>query len=139
MIGWREWVSLPELGNVILKAKIDTGARTSSLHAWNLALLNENGEEYVTFELHPIQRDNRKAAKCMAPLIDRRIIKSSTGHRQQRFVISTLAQVGQHRWPIELSLTRRDEMGFRMLLGRAAIREHFLINPGKSFLAGMPR
>lgn len=136
MVGWREWITLPELGGVTVKAKIDTGARTSALHAWKITPVSIDGVDCVSFELHPLQHDNQTIVNCVSPLVDHRVVKSSSGHRQHRYVISTLAQLGDYQWHIELSLTRRDEMGFRMLLGRAALSKRFLVDPGRSFLAG---
>lgn len=136
VIGWREWIRLPDLGGVQIKAKVDTGARTSALHAWNIKKNERGGKHYVEFDLHPLQRDNKHIVRCSAPLVDRREIRSSSGEAQERYVIQTIAEMGVYRWPIELSLTRRDEMGFRMLLGRTAMKGRFLINPQKSFLMG---
>jgi len=134
LVGWREWVALPELDVDRIKAKIDTGARTSSIHAWNIRLLNGDGGHWVSFDLHPVQRDNRKVISCRAPLADSRDIRSSSGHIESRFVIETLLKLGDDTWPIHLSLTNRDEMGFRLLLGRTALRKRVIINPGRSFL-----
>jgi hypothetical protein len=135
-IGWREWVHLPELGGAVIKAKVDTGARTSALHAWNIEPVTRDGIRFVRFDLHPLQRNDRCVLSCEAPLLDRRLIRNSGGHAQMRHIIRTLAQLGPHLWPIELSLTARDEMGFRMLLGRSAVRGKFVVDPGRSFVMG---
>lgn len=135
-IGWREWIVLPELGGVRVKAKIDTGARTSAIHAWNIVPVERNGQQMVVFDLHPEQRNAQKSVHCEARVIDKREIRNSGGQAEVRFVIETIAEMGEHRWKIELSLTRRDEMGFRMLLGRHGVRGRFLIDPGRSFLMG---
>lgn len=135
-IGWREWVHLPELGGAIIKAKVDTGARTSVLHAWNIETVSRGDVRFVRFDLHPLQRNDRCVLSCEAPLLDKRSIRDSGGHTQIRHVIRTLAQLGPYVWPIELSLTARDEMGFRMLLGRSAVRGKFLVDPGRSFVLG---
>lgn len=134
-IGWREWVHLPELGGATIKAKVDTGARTSALHAWNIRIETRDGVRFAQFDLHPLQRSDRQIVSCEAPLLDRRSIRNSGGEARIRPVIRTLIQVGPYVWPIELSLTPRDEMGFRMLLGRTAVRGRFLVDPGRSFLA----
>jgi hypothetical protein len=135
VIGWREWAALPELGIERIKAKIDTGARTSTIHAWNIALEERPDGRWVTFDLHPVQRNNAIIFSCKAPLFDMREIRSSSGHAERRYVIETTLRLGKAEWPIHLSLTNRDEMGFRMLLGRTALRNRVIINPGRSFLA----
>lgn len=136
MIGWREWITLPELGGVRIKAKIDTGARTSAIHAFHQEYFERQGQRYARFELAPIQDNSKYRVPCEALVIDHREIKSSTGHTQNRDIIRTTAQLGDHSWFIELSLTTRDAMGFRMLLGRAAVRGRFYVDPGKSFVFG---
>ncbi len=138
-IGWREWVHLPELGGACVKAKVDTGARTSAIHAWNIRAVERNGQPFALFDLHPLQNDNECILQCEAPIIDRREIRNSGGQAQERYIIRTTVNLGSYSWPIELSLTRRDEMGFRMLLGRAGVRRRFLVDPGRSFLMGDPR
>lgn len=138
MVGWREWVSLPDLGVDRIKAKIDTGARTSSLHAFDLERFRSDGREMVRFEAHPIQRDTSVRIPVEAELVDRRSVRSSTGDETVRPVIETDVTLLGQRWPIELSLIRRDLMGFRMLLGRQAIRGRFVVDPGRSFLGGKP-
>lgn len=135
-IGWREWVQLPELGGAIVKAKVDTGARTSALHAWNIKTITRNGKRFVRFDLHPLQRNDQHILSCEAQLLDQRSIRNSGGQTQIRHIVRTLVQLGPYVWPIELSLTQRDEMGFRMLLGRSAIRSKFLVDPGRSFILG---
>lgn len=138
VIGWREWVGLPELGVDWIKAKIDTGARTSSLHAFDLERFERGGREMVSFEAHPLQRDTSVRIPVEADLVDRRSIRSSTGDATVRPVVETDVTLLGQRWPIELTLIRRDMMGFRMLLGRQAIRRRFLVDPGLSFIAGTP-
>lgn len=139
LIGWREWVHLPDLGGCHVKAKVDTGARTSAIHAWNIAVSKVRGLEVVTFDLHPIQGDDRTIVPCRATLLGMRAIRNSGGQTENRYVIETTAEIGTERWRIQLSLTQRDEMGFRMLLGRSALKGRFLVNPGRSFLLGPPR
>lgn len=138
-VGWREWVHLPELGGCRVKAKVDTGARTSAIHAWNIAVGRTRGGAFVTFELHPMQRDDATIVQCRAPLLGMRSIRNSGGQTENRYVIETLAEIGESRWRIQLSLTQRDEMGFRMLLGRSALKGRFIVDPGRSFLLGPPR
>lgn len=134
--GWREWVALPELGVGSIKAKLDTGARTSTLHAFRLKRFRREGLPMVRFEIHPVQRSAASAIQVEAPVRDERRIRDSGGHEQVRPVIVTEVEIDGRRWPIELTLTRRDAMGFRMLLGRQALRGRALVNPGRSFLAG---
>lgn len=136
VIGWREWVALPELGIDRIKVKVDTGARSSALHAFDLRTVNREGRTLVRFVAHPLQRDVSLSVPVEVPLDDTRGVRSSTGHRAERPVIRTDVELMGQRWPIELTLTRRDSMGFRMLLGREAIRRRFLVDPGASFLAG---
>lgn len=133
-IGWREWVALPGLGVPAIKAKVDTGARTSSLHAFHLSLERTDGREIAHFEVHPLQRSAEKARWVEAEVIDHRRVRSSNGVVQLRPVIRTSIQMKGQRWPIEITLTSRDEMGFRMLLGRAAIRDRFVVDPSRSFI-----
>lgn len=134
VIGWREWVRLPELGVARIKAKVDTGARTSALHAFDLERFTMAGTPWVRFCVHPVQRDSHTTVEVTAPLIDERKVRSSSGKATVRPVIRTLVRLGEHRFPLELTLVRRDVMGFRMLLGRQAIRRRFLVDPGRSFL-----
>ena len=132
-VGWREWVSLPGLGVPAVKAKIDTGAKTSAIHAWKVHHYRNEGVEHLSFFLHPLQDDDHEIA-CVARLLDMREVTSSNGMRQKRFVIETELEMGEQRYPIELTLTNRDEMGFRMLIGRQALRKRWLVDPAKSFL-----
>jgi len=133
-IGWREWVGLPELGLSDVKAKIDTGARTSALHAFSLHPFQENGKDRITFDIHPVQNNTDIVVSCTADIIDKRWVTDSGGHREERFVISTPMVLGDKTWPIEITLTERDTMLFRMLLGRSAIRKRFVVNPARSFI-----
>jgi len=135
-LGWREWVGLPELGIEQIKAKVDTGARTSALHAFELRPFSENGRERVEFKLHPRQRDNDTVLVCQADIVDQRTVTDSGGHREQRYVIRSMLSLGAHSWPIELTLTARDDMMFRMLLGRTAINGHGLVDPSRSYVTG---
>jgi hypothetical protein len=138
VIGWREWVALPDLGVNAIKAKVDSGARSSSLHAYGLEEFDRDGRPWVRFEIHPLQRMARAAVVAEAELRERRLVRNPGGGGREEIrpvVVTTLELGGQH-WPIELTLTRRDAMGFRMLLGRQAIRRRFVIDPGRSFVTG---
>ena len=137
-LGWREWFELPELGVPYVKAKIDTGARTSSLHAFDLRSFRRDGEPWVRFEVHPWQRSRLDAVKVEAPVVDERSVRPSTGRAQLRPVIVTDVTVADQMFPIELTLTNRDLMGFRMLVGRQALRRRFVVDPGRSYLGGEP-
>ncbi|MDH5576249.1 MAG: ATP-dependent zinc protease [Nitrospirota bacterium] len=133
VIGWREWVALPELGVNRIKAKIDTGARTSAIHAFDIEVCKKGGQEWVRFAIHPYQKNDTDIQTCTCPVRDIRVITNSGGSREQRVVIETQLTIGNLSWPIEMTLTNRDEMGFRMLLGRTAIKGRFLVDPGRSF------
>ncbi|WP_437188104.1 ATP-dependent zinc protease family protein [Planctomicrobium sp. SH668] len=134
IIGWREWVALPELEVSAIKAKIDTGALTSSLHAFQIEIFKNRGQDYVRFQVHPRQKSARLAVEVEAPLLEMRSVRSSNGHLSERPVIETEVQLFDQRWMIELTLANRDQMGFRMLLGREALRGRFLVDVGSSFL-----
>jgi hypothetical protein len=134
VIGWREWVSLSELGIAKIKAKIDTGARTSALHAFSLKPFTENGQDRITFEIHPLQHNKSEVVSCTADVIDRREVTDSGGHTEERYVITTPLTIAGQTWPIEITLTERENMLFRMLLGRSALRKHFIVNPARSFV-----
>jgi hypothetical protein len=138
VIGWREWVALPDLGVARIKAKVDTGARTSALHAFDVEGFERDGRPWARFEVHPQQRSTHGSVLAEAPLVDRRAVRSSSGRAEHRWVVHTIVEIGGMRWPIELTLTRRDTMGFRMLLGRQAIRRRAIVDPGRSWLAGRP-
>jgi len=135
VIGWREWVSLPDLGIPSIKAKIDTGARTSALHAFQIEPVIRRGTHKVRFFVHPLQRTERPEIACMADVIDIRTVSDSSGNREKRFVINTPVRMGDSEWIIEVTLTDRKDMLFRMLLGRSGIRGHKVVDPGRSFLA----
>lgn len=136
IIGWREWVSLPELGIPRLKTKVDTGARTSSLHACCVEVFEKTpNQKQVRFIIHPQpKRFPKKTIKCIADLIDIREITDSGGHKENRCVIQTSVVLGTECWPIEITLTSRDTMRFRMLLGRTALEQRFIVDPSHSYL-----
>lgn len=134
--GWREWIELEELTATPIKAKLDTGARTSSLHAFDLRLEESNGVTVAEFGIYPVQRSSADGTRVRVQVRGFRNVRSSSGHRERRAVIRTPLTMGGRRFSIDLTLTSRDEMGFRMLLGRAAIRNRFLVDPGRSFCLG---
>ncbi len=135
-IGWREWVGFPELGVDRIKAKIDTGARTSVVHAFRVRKLDDADEPRVEFFLHPVQRKRNPEIRCVASISDERTVRSSNGERETRYVIVTPMRLGEEIRPIELTLSDREQMGFRLLIGRAAIRGCCIVDPGSSFLLG---
>ena len=136
MLGWREWVALPDLGIHAIKAKVDTGARTSALHAFNVETYIQNGVEMVKFLIHPLQYDQEFQIECTAPLKEKRQVTDSGGHKEMRHVIETNLLIASQSYPIELTLTDRDTMRFRMLLGRNAMENRVLVDPGESYLNG---
>lgn len=137
-LGWREWVSLPNLGIQSIKAKVDTGARTSCLHAFSLETFDKNGKDWVRFGMHPVQNNIDEEIYCEAEIIDQRMVTDSGGHKEKRIVISTELVLPTHSWPIEITLTNRDNMNFRMLLGRTAMKRKVIVKPGRSYLLGKP-
>lgn len=136
IIGWREWLALPELGIKAIKAKIDTGARTSALHTFKLEPFEKEGVLMVKFRIHPLQRRKDLEINCIANVLDRRRVTSSDGQSEMRYVIGAQVFLGKKNWPVELTLTDRKNMRFRMLLGRAAICDHLMVDPAKSYLFG---
>ncbi len=136
IIGWREWISLPQLSIPRIKAKIDTGARTSALHTFWVEIFQDQGKDKVRFAIHPFQRSPKKAIVYTADLVDFRWVMDSGGHREQRYVIATEILLGDKCQTVEITLTSRDDMRFRMLLGRTALHNHFLVNPSASYLLG---
>ncbi|MGB5984560.1 MAG: RimK/LysX family protein [Desulfobacterales bacterium] len=136
IIGWREWLALPDLGIPAIKAKIDTGARTSALHTFSLEEFEADGRPMVRFRIHPLQKRKDIEIHCQAPLVERRRVKDSGGHMENRYVIETLAVLKNESWKIKVTLTNRDSMMFRMLLGRTALETRFIIDSGRSYTAG---
>lgn len=135
VIGWREWIALPELGINKIKAKVDTGARTSALHAFSLKPFVENGKNRLSFDIHPLQHNTNQVITCIADVIDKRLVTDSGGHTEARYVIKTPIIIAGQIWSIEITLTERENMLFRMLLGRSALRRRFIVNPARSFIA----
>lgn len=134
-IGWEEWCSFPELGIEKLKFKTDTGATTSTLHATDIEIFIENGVEYAKFKTQPLQGRKAEFFECIAPVSRRKTVTSSNGMKERRIVIRTLLELGQRKWSVELTLTSRKKMKYRMLLGREAMAR-MIIYPRKSFLLG---
>lgn len=137
IVGSEEWCSLPQLKVPAIKVRVDSGAKTSALHAEQITPFEKDGETWVKFNIHPIQRTGKSAISCEAKVIDRRIIKSSTGTRESRYVINTEISLGDHKWTIELTLTNRDSMGYRMLLGREAMTGRLIVDPDEHFKFGI--
>lgn len=137
-IGWREWVQLPDLGVAEIKAKVDTGADNSSLHAFNIERFDEDGTEMVSFEIHPRQRKKRPSIECVAEVVGERKVKNPGGRSEVRPIIKTKMVLAGEEIEANINLTTRDEMTFRMLLGRRTVRKKFLVDPGRSYLGGRP-
>ena len=138
IIGWREWVGLPDLGVALIKAKIDTGAKTSALHAFEPEVFEKEGERWVRFKVHPVQGADQPEIPCEAKVTDEREVTSSNGQKETRLFITTRLRIGPYKLPVELSLTNRDELGFRVLIGRVVMKKRFLVDSGRSFAFGEP-
>lgn len=137
-VGWREWVRLPDLDIQFVKAKVDTGARTSALDAFDVDLHRKGGAPWVAFQVRPYQRDDETVVECAAPVLDVRRVRDSGGHVTERPVIATRIAIGPHAFEAEITLNPRSDMRFRMLLGRTALRGRFLVDSGRSYLVGAP-
>lgn len=138
IVGWREYLALPDLNVKRIKAKVDTGARSSSLHAFEIEPFKKDGIEFVRFKIHPVQKNDDRIIDAESRVLDVRNIRSSSGESSERYVISTTLSLLGQSWPIELTLANRDQMGFRMLLGREAIRGRMLVDSGNSYFNGVP-
>ena len=138
MLGWREWVGLPALNIAHIKAKIDTGARSSALHAYTIDPYRKGGQRWVMFAIHPLQKQTDVSIECHAPIKDRRLVTDSGGHKQRRYVIETQLALGPSLITAEMTLTNRDSMLFRMLIGRTTMNHSFIIDPSASYLQGKP-
>jgi ribosomal protein S6--L-glutamate ligase len=136
IVGSEEWCSFPELGIPAIKARVDSGAKTSSIHAFNIHRFRRNSESWVSFEVHPLQKNRQTVIRCERPLLDKRTVKSSTGVAETRYVISAMISAGGDSWDIELTLANRDSMGYRMLLGREAMNGRMLVDPSLSYCLG---
>ncbi len=139
VLGWREWVALPGLGLPAIKAKVDTGALTSALHAFLIEPYSRDNRDMVRFLIHPVQRNQDFAVECHSPVYDYREVTDSGGHREMRYVIQSDICLDGESWPIELTLTNRDTMRFRMLLGRRAMVDRFVVDPAASYVRGKLR
>jgi hypothetical protein len=134
--GWREWVGLTGLGVESIKAKLDTGARTSAIHAFDVESYRRDGDLRVRFFIHPLQKDDTLKVACDEKVADIRTVGNPGGRREKRFIIRTGLRLGDEAWPVDLSLTDRDEMGFRLLIGRTAMHGRLLVDPDHSFRLG---
>ena len=138
IVGWREWVSLPDLGVPWVKAKLDTGARSSAIHAFDIEPFHRDADDWVRYSIHPWQRTAEEAVECESRVIAQRSVRSSSGHSEVRYVVALDVSLAGRAVTSEVTLSRRDEMGFRMLVGREALRQGFLVDPRRSYLGGRP-
>lgn len=129
IVGNQEWCAFPELGIPAIMARVDSGAKTSSIHAFNIHRFRRDGQAWVSFEVHPVQKNRRVVIRCERPLVDKRVVKSSSGVPESRYVISVPMKLGEEQWNIQLTLANRDSMGFRMLLGREAMNGRMIVDP----------
>lgn len=136
IVGSEEWCVFPSLNVPAIKARVDSGAKTSAIHAFNIQPFRKNEEDWVSFYVHPLQNDRQSVVRCEAPVVDRRVVKSSTGTAEKRYVIRTAIELGDNYWEVELTLTNRDSMGYRMLLGREAMLGRMMVDPAESFCSG---
>jgi ribosomal protein S6--L-glutamate ligase len=138
IIGWKEWLSLPDLGIFFIKAKIDSGARTSALHASSITIKYERGHKIACFTIKPLPNRPDILVECEAPVIDERVVSDSSGNREKRFVIKSMLQIGGREWPIEMTLANREKMSVKMLLGREAMK-YLMVDPTRVYLLGRPK
>ena len=138
LAGWREWVSLPGVGVPWIKAKLDTGARSSAIHAFDLEELEKDGATWVRYSVHPWQKSDADAVAVESPVVDVRQVRSSSGHADERYVVMMDLSLMGRTITAEMTLSRRDEMGFRMLVGREALRQGYVVDPARSYLGGRP-
>jgi ribosomal protein S6--L-glutamate ligase len=136
IVGREEWCALPTIGIPAIKARVDSGAKTSSIHAFNIQQFRRDGVPWVSFEIHPVQNNRRAVIRCERPIVDKRLVKSSSGISETRIVVSAPLRIGKHTWDIELTLANRDSMGFRMLLGREAMNDRLVIDPSHQCVLG---
>ncbi len=139
VVGWREWVALPQAGVPWVKAKVDTGARSSSIHAFDLEAHEQDGQEWVRFSIHPWQRSDDDPVELDLPDIDRREVRSSNGQAEQRYAVALDVTLAGRTVTTEMTLSNRDEMGFRMLIGREALERGFLVDASLSYAGGKPK
>ncbi len=139
VVGWREWVSLPDAEVPWVKAKLDTGARTSAIHAFDVAEVERDGNAFVRFSVRPWQRSEEDASTMELPLLDRRVVRSSSGHEEERIAVPMRVVLAGREITAEVTLTDRDEMGFRMLVGREALAQGYLVDSGTSYAGGRPK
>lgn len=139
VLGWREWIAIPELGVAWIKAKVDTGARSCAIHAFDIEELTDGPIPLARFTIHPWQRAIEDAVTVTRPILDRRVVRSSSGHTEERIAVEVDVRVLGRTIPIALTLAARDQMGFRMLIGREALEQGFLVDPAHSYLGGRPR
>ena len=138
LAGWREWVALPDLGVDWVKAKLDTGARSSTIHAFDITETERDGERWVRFTIHPWQGSDADIVEAECPVLDVREVRSSSGHAEERYVVPVDLRLMGRTVRAEITLSRRDEMGFRMLVGREALRQGYVVDPSRSYLGGRP-
>lgn len=136
--GWREWVHMPEIGVPWIKAKIDTGALSSAVHAYDITEFQRDNVEWVRFSVHPWQHSNADPHVVELPVFDRRVVRSSSGHTEERILVLINLELVGREITAEVTLTNRDVMGFRMLIGREALRKGYVVDPQASYLGGRP-
>lgn len=135
-MGWREWLALPKLDIPAIKAKLDTGARSSCIHAENIRTERRDGIEYVTFDVAPLREHSKFVLRCASPVHDERYVRSSSGARDLRLFVRTRIEVGELSWVAQVSLADRRKMRFPMLLGRSAMAQRIVVDPSHSYLTG---